>query len=142
MKNENKSFHFPEKFILAMAFPVALSLLGASNLAMAADEDGCYNPPNRCLSVSSEWTSSGNLKLNLANNCRAGVYAKWCVLKAGGGDSCGASHISKGRTYSTTMYNAHESGRHAWRFVGSERSSKDWVCAHKRSGWDDDFSYH
>lgn len=125
----------------ALAFAAALCYLAPLSVATAADEDGCYDAPNSCLSVSPQWTSSGNLKLNMTNNCSAGIYAKWCVLEADGGDSCGASHISRGRTYSSTTYNPDDSGRHAWRFVGSEQASKDWVCSGKVSGWQDDLSY-
>jgi hypothetical protein len=124
------------------SFLAALCLMAPLTVATAADEDGCYFPPNDCLSVSSDWTSSGNLKLRMSNNCQAGIYVRWCVLETDGSDGCGASHIGQGRSYSSVMYNPDDSGRHAWRFVGSEQASKDWVCSGKISNWNEDMSYY
>ncbi len=121
-----------------MAFKAASAafILSMLPFAIAAqDADGCSATRSSCVSGSGEWTSSGALKLRLTNNCGKRIYIKFCNERDGESPDCGASGLSAGRSTTWTTHDA--TGRNQWTWVGSARTSKDWVCSEKVDGWND-----
>ncbi|QIE46599.1 hypothetical protein G5B38_14300 [Pseudohalocynthiibacter aestuariivivens] len=101
----------------------------------AQDSDGCYNASG-CVSSSSKW-SGNKLITTIHNKCAGGIYIKVCTRRTKGKPDCGASHVNGRSKYTFSGYNAHSSGDARYTWVGSMRSSKDWVCTGKVSGWHD-----
>jgi hypothetical protein len=58
-----------------------------------------------------------------------------CNDKKNGTKDCGSTGLKGGKTTKWSTYNA--TGEYNWKFVGVVKSSKDWVCAGKVSGWHD-----
>lgn len=117
-----------------LALVATLGLPVAAPVA-AQDADGCYDASG-CLSATSKWSGS-TLNTKVTNNCNGGVYVRVCTRRAQGKPDCGASHIGGNRSYGFSGYNAHSSGDVRWTWVGSMRSSKDWVCSGKVNGFND-----
>lgn len=114
--------------ILALLSPTALASYSSS-----VDSRGCWDGLTSnggdCLVVqNTSWGGSdGNrFKVTYYNQCNERIYASFCNEKTNGPDDCGASGIRGYSTKSWTTYNA--SGRYSYEWVGSVKSSADWVC--------------
>lgn len=105
------------------------------------DKDGCWdartNYGDYCLSSSSEWsksrTSTDRIVVSITNRCNYRVYARFCNERYNNKPDCGASGIRAG--YTKKWSTAYATGRHKSRAIGSDISSKDWVCSGKTRGW-------
>ena len=114
-----------------------------------ADEDGCWFPKThelQCLSGVNKDVGWAHV-LWLTNNCGGPIYAKFCSEQVKGieySESCGAARIGDGKKHDWVESKGTDTspwpkptGKHKWTFVGSNISSKDWVCAGKSDRWDE-----
>lgn len=124
----------------SLAIAVALVTISATlppAPALAQDADGCFNARG-CIDVQSNWGRDNRLNVQVSNLCASGVSVQLCGRRGGGrAPQCLFEWISGGRTWNTYITDAENSGRIAWRYVGSERSGGAWVCAGKVPGWHD-----
>ena len=112
-----------------------------------ADEDGCWFPRDygyACLSGVNKDLGWAHV-LWLTNNCGGPIFAKFCSEQVKGieySESCGASRIGDGKKHDWVEPKGSDlpypkpTGKHNWTFVGSNISSRDWVCAGKSEAWD------
>ncbi|MEI4194831.1 hypothetical protein [Roseovarius sp. E0-M6] len=119
----------------AKYFLAALAVSLVAPPAMAQDSDGCFNTASKCISVTSKWKNDEFISY-FTNNCQGRVYAKFCNQRENRSADCGASGIGEGRRHSWRTY-SDATGRTRVRWVGSVKSSKDWVCGGKVPGWHD-----
>lgn len=104
------------------------------------DDDGCWdgrhsfiNGGSSCFKHStSTWLNENKLKVVYKNTCSDRIYAKYCNGKTNGISDCGAAGVRPGGTKSWVTYNA--TGDYSYIAVGSDISSKDWVCASRWGG--------
>ncbi|MEO9463783.1 MAG: hypothetical protein ABJ063_13765 [Marinomonas sp.] len=128
------------KNIIAAITLASASIVSASH-SSSLDSDGCWDGQTQygdtCLSTSSEWsksrTSTDRLIVSITNRCSYRVYARFCNQRYNNGPDCGASGIAAG--YTKKWSTAFATGRHRSKAIGSDVSSKDWVCAGKARGW-------
>lgn len=115
--------------LLVLVTPVA----GA--YTVNADSDTCWSPPDYCIQSNASWSKHTDDKLivRYTNTCQHRIYVKFCNTRMGGGEDCGASGIAGGSSHNWYTYNA--TGRQSYKAVGVLKSSKDWVCSSKVSGW-------
>ena len=109
----------------------------ANSYQVNADEDSCWNPPKWCLESSSRWSKydKGKLIVTYHNVCQHRMYLRMCNTRVDGSEDCGASGISAGKKKNWSTYKS--DGKYTYKWVGSIKGSKDWVCAGKVSGWND-----
>jgi len=118
-----------KKMHLSYVYFLALSLL-TTTTAMAADSDGCWSgrySGGSCLQYHT-YQKDNKTYIKLRNVCDERLYVKWCV-----GSSCGADSLYEGQT--KTKYEYITNARVRTMAVGSNKPSKDWVCAGKVRGW-------
>lgn len=121
--------------IIATALLLNLSFITAA--WGGADEDGCWEAPNHCISASARWSeySKGKLISEFKNICDQRLYLRFCNERKNGSEDCGSSGLNPGATKKWGTYKAN--GEYSWRHIGSLNFSKDWVCAGKVRGWND-----
>lgn len=120
-----------KKLLLAM---VLFAIIASPAIAFA--DDGCYGAGS-CVSRSAKWSGNGRITTSYTNECQGRIYIRVCNERANGQSAdCGASGLRPGRTFKWTT-NSNATGRYNAKWIGSEKSGKDWVCKSKADGWDD-----
>ena len=124
--------------LLALSVSVSPAL---ANDRGPTDEDGCFVAETAdgmyCIrEVDAKWGDYDRLTVKWRNVCAKRVYVRKCIQKENGTEFCGAQGVSAGNTFNWDTTRA--SGRYATTAVGSVNPGKDWVCAGKVEGWDDD----
>ena len=108
------------------------------------DEDGCWQTSNNCVSVTTEWTNSGNFRTRATNNCGGRIYMRFCHQAPGlssKGD-CGSGSVRTGGIHVWTTNSGHEpTGSYHYQWIGSEKLLSDAICALNVEGWTDDPDY-
>ena len=110
----------------------------------ASDEDGCWETPNNCVSVTTEWTNGGDFRTRATNNCGGRIYMRFChqAPGLGSGSDCGQGGVRNGQTESwQTSSGSNPTGSSHYQWIGSENPASDWVCSGKVEGWHDDPNY-
>ena len=124
--------------VLSCAVFTIFSLASLANsYQVNADEDSCWNPPKWCLKSSFRWSKydKGKLIVTYHNVCQHHMYLRMCNTRIDGSEDCGASSISAGKKKNWSTYKF--DGKYTYKWVGSIKGSKDWVCAGKVLGWSD-----
>lgn len=131
--------------IKSMVAVIALfsTTVASASHSSSLDKDGCWDAKTdygaSCLSTSSEWSkskySTDRIIVSITNRCNYRVYARFCNQRYNNKPDCGASGIRAG--YTKKWSTAYATGRHNSRVIGSDVSSKDWVCSGKARGWRD-----
>ena len=116
--------------LLTLAF---LSPTALASYSSSVDSRGCWDGRTSnggpCMVVqNTEWTGSNNdrLKVTYYNQCAERIYASFCNERSDGSEDCGASGIRGYKTKTWSTYNAN--GQYSYEWVGSVKSSADWVC--------------
>lgn len=102
----------------------------------AVDADGCYLPLTQCVTATTKWVTlfgTTSFVAKYTNNCSAGIYIKFSNQRNNLTWDSGADHLSAGGATSWETYDAN--GAYTYMYVGSTKSSYDWVCAGKVSNW-------
>lgn len=124
-----------EKIMKSTALAAAIMLAAGWHhdaSAQEVDKDGCWEAYD-CVTVATEWDGD-NFIARYTNVCGLSVYLKACNQSAylASGMSCGAFSLPPGETKAWHLYSGNEpTGRYAWAWVGSSRSSMDFVCSKK-----------
>ena len=116
--------------VMCAGFMYALAIFATH--VMAGDSDGCWSGRHSggsCLKYES-YEENNKTYIILTNLCNDRLYVKWCA-----NDKCGADSLNSGQTKKKYEYVTNARVRAI--AVGSNISSKDWVCAGKVSGWND-----
>lgn len=103
-----------------------------SFLTFAEDEDGCWSGRHStgpCLEYST-YVKNSKTYFKLRNVCDQRLYMTWSAGSKGGADSLRGGKTKKKYEYITGAYTSAKA-------IGSNRPSKDWVCAGKVDGWSD-----
>jgi len=118
-----------KKFI-SISSGVFLGMLSFSSFS--ADDDGCWSGKHSSGSCLEYFTYVKNKKtyFELTDVCDQRLYMSWSAGSKGGADSLKAGQTKKKYEYITGAYNSAKA-------TGSNRPSKDWVCAGKVLGWSD-----
>ena len=116
--------------LTALTF-TAVSTTAFADYRSSVDDQGCWDGldsyGNDCVVKNDSWWNDGKLTLELKNRCSHRVYVQACLGKKDSNwDDCGAFHIGAGRTYRYYTYRAN--GDANWNWIGSTKSSQDWVC--------------
>ena len=99
---------------------------------MADDSNGCWSGRHSkgpCLEYQT-YEKNNKTYIILTNVCKGRLYTKWCA-----DDKCGADSLNGGST--KKKYEYVTNARVKVLAIGSNKSSKDWVCADKVHGWND-----
>lgn len=125
-------------FVSLLGFLICTTAI--ADHSSSVDSDGCWDAKNRsggsCISTSSRWSKYTDDKLivTYTNECSHRIYITKCNERNNGSWDCGSGGISPGN--STNWNTGDASGAYEWVTVGSDRGSKDWVCAGKHPDWD------
>ena len=118
------------KKLLSICFGIFLGSL--SFFTFSEDEDGCWSGRHStgpCLEYST-YVKKNKTYFKLRNVCDQRLYMRWSAGSKAGVDSLRGGQTKKKYEYITGAYNSAKA-------IGSNRPSKDWVCASKFEGFRD-----
>ncbi len=123
----------------ALFLVMSLLLVSVSaSASIAADRDGFSFNLVSYVQASANQYNSGTFKLTLKNHCGRRVYMKFCLEMSRGSHDCGANGDRSGSSTTWSSSSPYLTQRYSYKYIGSERSSHDWVCSGKTSDWNAD----